>query len=1033
MKLCVPVLIVVAGRIVVGSTGGGDWPQFRYDANRSAASPEELPAELHLHWVREMPPPRPAFSNEVRLRFDGSYEPIVYDGMMFVPSMVTDSVTALEARTGNERWCFITGGPVRFAPVAWRGGVYFVADDGCLYCVAASDGTLRWRFQGLPPGAEDRKLLGNGRLISLWPARGGPVLADGVVYFAAGLWPSYGVGVYAVDAASGRVLWSNTGSNRIARANMDHGIAQYAGLTPQGYLAIVHDKLVVPCGAQLPAFLDRRTGALGPYCMGWGGRVGLPKGSWFVAGVKTYLSHSGDLYDISRTNEEQFRDARGRRDFKSNLYAGGFTRLRIEPNNQRALGAFREPVLTAEVMYDADDGIVAYDLAGGEITKRSRAEAPAYRRNDKFPDSVQGSFPRKWKLSSPHKVYIKAGSRLYLGGAGVVEAVALPGAGQEPKIVWRGAVKGTPHRMLAASGMLYVVTREGPIYAFGGENTSGVVTHALAAAPGPPADAWTEKASEILRATKVDGGYAVVFGLKAGRLVEELVRQSNLHVIALDRNPSTVGRLRRRLHRAGLYGSRCAVAVGDPVTYPLPPYLAQLVVSEDIELPGAPERRAAVEAMRHALRPYGGTACVALSTAAGKALKEMAAAGQVPELTVRGEGDWVLAIRPGALPGSADWTHEEADAGNSGASEDTAVTSSMGLLWFGGSIRWHRKPGSALVRVAGGRVLVKAQSLHAVDVYTGRHLWEAAIPFPHTPGDQLVAVEDAIYVTGGRTCFVLDPATGRQTGRIALPEGLTGAWASLRVWGGYLVGQSGEYLVCLNRRDGAKVWQYACREPRLSVVCGGGRVYCAELADKRRGERAAREAVTRALDVTTGALVWEIPGGAALRYSAPYDLLVTPAAVYRGEDGTIVTSLAPLAGDEIPPRGAVSRPLAVIGRELLWGTVDSFVLRDLETGDPVGEKTTWNRRGCTGLRASANLVTTRFRANAACVDLATRAITSFWNIRPGCHNALLPANGVFNMPNLTGGCECNYTPTSQAYVPLRVIHRVHQQAGSAGD
>ena len=83
----------------------------------------------------------------------------------------------------------------------------------------------------------------------------------------------------------------------------------------------------------------------------------------------------------------------------------------------------------------------------------------------------------------------------------------------------------------------------------------------------------------------------------------------------------------------------------------------------------------------------------------------------------------------------------------------------------------------------------------------------------------------------------------------------------------------------------------------------------------------------------------------------------------------------------------------------------------------------WVRRGCTGLRASANLITTRFRANSSYIDLATRSITPIWNIRPGCNNNLYPANGVLNIPNITGGCECNYTPNSQAYVPTSVIER----------
>ena len=163
--------------------------------------------------------------------------------------------------------------------------------------------------------------MGNGRLVSLFPARGGPVLADGIVYFAAGIWSGEGVFVHALDAKSGAVVWSNVDSDRIEAANMDHGVAQYGGISPQGYLAVVDNKLVVPCGPHLPAVLDLKTGELGNYTMGWGGRVGLAKGTWFVAGVGKYLMHAGDLYDIRRPNDERFGNARGR-DYKRMLYLG---------------------------------------------------------------------------------------------------------------------------------------------------------------------------------------------------------------------------------------------------------------------------------------------------------------------------------------------------------------------------------------------------------------------------------------------------------------------------------------------------------------------------------------------------------------------------------------------------------------------------------------------------------------------------------------------------------------------------------------
>jgi hypothetical protein len=45
-------------------------------------------------------------------------------------------------------------------------------------------------------------------------------------------------------------------------------------------------------------------------------------------------------------------------------------------------------------------------------------------------------------------------------------------------------------------------------------------------------------------------------------------------------------------------------------------------------------------------------------------------------------------------------------------------------------------------------------------------------------------------------------------------------------------------------------------------------------------------------------------------------------------------------------------------------------------------------------------------------------------VRAACSNNLFAADGVFNMPNLTGGCTCNYLPVSQAFVPRAVVERL---------
>lgn len=1022
-RVVVPCLAMVAF-LTTADLRAGDWPQYRYDAGRTAACPEQLPETLHLDWIRELPEPRPAFPGEVRLQYDASYEPVVLGSTLFLPSMISDSVTALDTETGAERWRFFCEGPVRFAPVVWQNNVYFVSDDGHLYCVAAADGCLRWKFCGLPPGKKDRKVLGHGRLISVWPARGGPVVHEGVVYFGCGLWSTYGVAVHALDAASGRVLWTNADSDRIPKANMDHGVANFGGLTPQGYLAVIHDKLVVPCGAQLPAFLDLKTGALDAYTMGWGGRNGLPKGTWFVAGVKSYLSHSGDLYDLARPNDEHFPPAMGRGDFKSMLYPGGLTRLEIDPTNQKDLGVFGQPVFTPDTMFESRQGLVAYDLTDQKLEERSKIEIPPHRKTDTYPDKWKVSFRERWRLASDRKVHIKAGDHLYLGGQGIVEAIRIPQNGEQPRAVWQADIQGTPHRMLTAAGKLFVVTREGRLYVFGEQERSQPLVHAQPAAVSAPADEWTKTAADILQATKATQGYALVLGAGTGRLAEEMLRQSNMYAIVIESNAAKVARLREKLHSAGLYGSRASVHVGDPLSCPLPPYFASLVVSEDWKKAGFPVSRSLVETVFHSLRPYGGAACLATDAARRDTLSKELADARLAQSAVRQADGWTLISRDGPLPGSAAWSHADADAANTGASEDRFLTAPLDLLWFDGPPRWFRTPGSTLVRVCAGRMLIKADKLHAIDIFTGRQLWETVLPWPHNPNHQFVAVDDAIYVTAERECLVLDPATGQKSGQVEMPADLNGAWMNLRVWKEYLVAQSGSHLVCIDRRSGQVAWKHACQRSNLSVAVGGGKVICAELVNPRRGETAVDDARTLALDIKTGETLWQVPGGSKLLYSEPLDLVVTSTGVYRGADGTLAWKLPDITQ---PPKNpdpeGISMPRFVTGEKLLFGTKENFIVYDLLTGKPSGDATAWVRRGCTIPRASVHLVTTRVLGNAACIDLATREVTPFWNVRAACSNNLFPADGVLNMPSMTGGCTCNYLPVSQAYVPAAAIER----------
>ncbi len=252
-----------------------DWPMWRHDAGRTGVTTAELPQSLELKWVQHLPAIAPAYHNS-RLQFDAGYEPISAGGQLLIASSRTDSVTAYDVLSGEETWKFRTDGPVRFAPAVWNDSVCFGSDDGCLYCVDIKSGKLRWKHRAVP---SDRRLLGNGRLISVWPIRGGPVVADGNVYFAAGVWPFEGVFVYSIDIESGEVIWCNDRLGYVF-GQQPHNTQAIGGLAPQGYLVASGDDLIVPCSTAYPALLNRKTGELVEFELPGPGRF---PGGWFAA------------------------------------------------------------------------------------------------------------------------------------------------------------------------------------------------------------------------------------------------------------------------------------------------------------------------------------------------------------------------------------------------------------------------------------------------------------------------------------------------------------------------------------------------------------------------------------------------------------------------------------------------------------------------------------------------------------------------------------------------------------------------------
>ncbi len=258
--------------LVVSS--GADWPTYRGDAARSGYTQRDLAGEAvaGLDLSSRCTLPQPAWPRDDRMLFDRAPDVVVAGGVLFFGSSADGQVIALDAATGQQRWTFFTDAPVRFAPAIWKDRVFVVSDDGYLYCLALADGSLIQRWRG---GPTDEMILGNGRMVSRWPARGGPVIRDGIVYFAAGIWQSEGIFLLAIDAESGReVCGATTTPARSTCRSRTAARWPTAASRPRAISSRRPTTLLVPTGRAVPAAFSRGDGQFRYYHLQANGHVG---------------------------------------------------------------------------------------------------------------------------------------------------------------------------------------------------------------------------------------------------------------------------------------------------------------------------------------------------------------------------------------------------------------------------------------------------------------------------------------------------------------------------------------------------------------------------------------------------------------------------------------------------------------------------------------------------------------------------------------------------------------------------------------
>ena len=1084
-----------------------DWPTYRHDIARSGVTPEALVPPLKAAWVyrsRHAPCPAwppPVASRPSRTAYEHAYQVAVVDGAVYFGSSADDTVYCLDAGTGRVRWRVFTGGPVRVAPTVWRARVYVGSDDGWVYCLDARDGRTRWKRRA---ASDPRRVLGGGRMVSPWPVRTGVLVDGGIAYFAAGLFPTESVFIRAVRAEDGRPVWQNDTCGQLY-VSLPHGGAEgFSGLAPQGPLLASRDRLYVPNGRSVPAALDRKDGRLVFWKSSthWkGGAYALLSGDMLLGGTTRM-----NAYD-AQTGTDMFACYPGRRLVVTpeRSYLLSAKSLAAVDRGAHARLARHERALTAKRQSAHSRHWVANKKLV-EIRKKRKPDAKPTPEEQKLAAQVtlhaaerqrlDGEIKRvrkdqlacaTWQCPAPGAYsLILAGGALYAGGKGRVSAVdAATG-----KALWSAPVDGKAYGLAVAGGRLLVSTDTGAIHCFG--QPSGASPTATTQPPPVPktspyptdrrSPVYAAAAEAIVKQTGITRGYGLVLGCDTGRLACELAKRTELHIIGIEQDASRVDAARRALDRAGLYGTRVSITCGSPDRLPFADYFANLVVSDRVLVEGAPYGSA--KELYRVLKPLGGTAVVGQPTGAEAVCKRADAsalhrwlagvADAKPQTSTRG-GVWVRVTR-GALPGAGQWTHQYADASNSGCSTDTRVRCPLGLLWFGRPgpakmLSRHMRPAGPLS--VGGRLFVQGdQVVMAIDAYNGVRLWQRKIKGARrlkvgADASNLAATRDSLFVATGEQCLRLDVATGQTRATYTVPpapDGTKRGWGWVACHDGLLLGSArhpnrptgayrydwgykikpakhfhGDAVFAVNLdgpRAGQARWTYrGTMIPHSAIALGGGRVFLVDGEQVLPHKPDRQDARLVALDAASGKVCWQRT--VALPEAVPYswDRMRGRALIYAR--GTLViggcfggTGLLGVNAADGHTRWSVKekhvwRPL-VIGDTVIAGPY----AYDLRTGKQrtrrhpmTGQDVPWQMArayGCGTLSACPNAILFR-SGSVGMYDLKTDGGTSNWGgMRPGCWINAIAAAGLVLIPEGSAWCVCSYPiQTTVALAPVR--------------
>jgi len=1020
-----------------------DWPMWRFDHSRSAATPEQLPDSLYLQWQVKYSPRMPVWDdplNQDLMQFDRLFEPIVADNKIFLGFNDQDKVVALDIHSGRELWHFYADGPVRLPLAANNGHVYFTGDDGYCYCLDANNGSLVWKLSLAPA---PNKLLGNKRLISMWPARGGIVIKDNILYTAASIFPMMGTFIYAIHAETGEIVWKNegTGSNYIRQP---HNSPAFAGVASQGSFSISGDKLLVAGGRTVPAAFDLKTGEELYYHLAEGQRTG---GAFICSNDRVFFNY----------HREQMTH-----------------------------------------MYDSENG---------EILKTDAGEYPVVEGNDIYFSGIRivaSALDEEKKLNelwesevSATKDLIKAGDRLYAANSNGITSIKI--VNNKPQEQWTYPTDKSIERLVASNGKLIAVSDEGDIMVFGDTPVSRVP---VLKQPESKIRGGFFSGKRIIRKTGITSGYGVVIGTENIRLLKSLVSKTSLSWIVLESDPDRILYLREYFDSLGVKAGRLSFQRFDERGSFLPKYFSSLTVVTDT---ACLKDHDLLKAIFESTRPYGGKIWINARGKAKWGLMNTIAGLDLYGAKLKKGWRHVLLSRTGALEGAANWTHNYGDIANTVKSDDEIVKAPLGILWFGGNSnldvlpRHGHGPGE---QVIDGQLIIQGiRSISARDVYTGRVIWKKEfenldddtwqvyydesydeenplvvkynqehLPGANARGTNFIATREYVYVIEGNRCHLLDIKTGRTVKSFTIGDEASEHLAYIGVYDNLLIlGKNfsrypdmpademdnpkkkkfrnfdftaSSELIIMNRFSGRELWNIPANHGFIhnAVVAGDGILFCLdklpqyhETKLKRRGEDPPSGSRMLYVDIYKGKILFEDTTnifGSWLGYSSEYKLLLQANRPSRdmlsGEWGERMIVYNVHSKEML-----WDKPLRYFNPPIISGdriytdrngfslmTGESLYEKDLITGEEVK----WRFRrgyGCGYVVASEHLLTFR-SASAGFINLdVIEGTGNLGGFKSGCSANLIVANGVLNAPDYTRTCQCSYqNQTSLALINM---------------